>query len=193
MSKVSRRDLLKTGLLAPAAVAVVNGIGPMGIAMQAAGEDSQHPLPESDARRAPSGPGAGRERLLLDFGWRFHFGNADDPAKDFDFGSGRTGNFQKSPAVHDQPPCFLLSQGAYRHTERRTRPHRRCNAAMLAGQLHEVRRSLLGEGGEGLARFGRARPAWPRARGEQGWRSARPTIASVPAGRPSQPGLRGSA
>src|ERR1700761_2791795 len=96
MSKVSRRDLLKTGLLAPAAVAVVNGMRPMGIAMQAAGEDSQHPLPESDVRRASSGPGAGRERLLLDFGWRFHFGNADEPDKDFGFGSGRTGNFQKT-------------------------------------------------------------------------------------------------
>jgi beta-galactosidase len=35
---------------------------------------------------------AGRERLLLDFGWRFHFGHADDPAKDFGF----TGNFQKT-------------------------------------------------------------------------------------------------
>ena len=35
-------------------------------------------------------------RLLLDFGWRFHFGNADDPEKDFGFGSGRTGNFQKT-------------------------------------------------------------------------------------------------
>lgn len=96
MSKVSRRDLLKTGLLAPAAVAVANGMGPMAMAMQAAGEDARNPLPESAARLAPSGPGAGRERLLLDFGWRFHFGNTDDPAKDFEFGSGRTGNFQKT-------------------------------------------------------------------------------------------------
>jgi beta-galactosidase len=32
----------------------------------------------------------------LDFGWRFHFGHADDPAKDFGFGSGRSGNFQKT-------------------------------------------------------------------------------------------------
>ena len=43
-----------------------------------------------------AGSGAGRERLLLDFDWRFHFGNADDPTKDFDFGGGRTGNFQKT-------------------------------------------------------------------------------------------------
>jgi beta-galactosidase len=32
----------------------------------------------------------------LDFGWRFHFGHADDPAKDFGFGGGRSGNFQKT-------------------------------------------------------------------------------------------------
>ena len=30
---------------------------------------------------------AGRERLLLDFGWRFHFGHASDPAKDFGYGA----------------------------------------------------------------------------------------------------------
>jgi beta-galactosidase len=95
MSKVSRRNLLKTGLLAPAAVAMVNGMGPLGMAMQAA-EAAPEPLPESAARHTSSGPGAGRERLLLDFGWRFHFGNADDPAKDFEFGSGRAGNFQKT-------------------------------------------------------------------------------------------------
>jgi beta-galactosidase len=37
-----------------------------------------------------------RERLLLDFGWRFHLGNADDPSKDFGLGSGSTGDFQKT-------------------------------------------------------------------------------------------------
>jgi beta-galactosidase len=30
---------------------------------------------------------AGRERLSMDFGWRFAFGNATDPSKDFDAGS----------------------------------------------------------------------------------------------------------
>ena len=39
---------------------------------------------------------AGRQRLLLDFGWRFHLGHACDPAKDFGFGGGRAGNFQKT-------------------------------------------------------------------------------------------------
>ncbi|MFT4248064.1 MAG: beta-galactosidase GalA, partial [Pseudomonas sp.] len=28
-----------------------------------------------------------RERLLFDFGWRFHLGHADDPARDFNFGT----------------------------------------------------------------------------------------------------------
>jgi len=31
-----------------------------------------------------------RERKLLDFGWRFHLGNAADMTKDFGFGGGQT-------------------------------------------------------------------------------------------------------
>ena len=37
-----------------------------------------------------------RERLLLDFGWRFHFGHAVDAAKDFGYNTGRNGSFQKT-------------------------------------------------------------------------------------------------
>src|SRR5947207_11105460 len=33
---------------------------------------------------SPSTANAGREKLLMDFGWRFAFGNAVDPTKDFD-------------------------------------------------------------------------------------------------------------
>jgi beta-galactosidase len=94
MKTVSRRDLLKTSIMVPAGIAAAQGLGPMGSALHPAAQNSQ-PLPISAAREA-SVPGAGRERLLLDFDWRFHFGNADDPTKDFDFGSGRTGNFQKT-------------------------------------------------------------------------------------------------
>jgi len=93
MKTLSRRDLLKTSLLVPA-VAAAQGMGPIGAAIQVAGEESS-PLPPRVASKSAN-PGAGRERLLLDFGWRFHFGNADDPAKDFGFGSGRAGNFQKT-------------------------------------------------------------------------------------------------
>ena len=94
MKTVSRRDLLKTSIMVPAGIAAAQGFGPMGSALQTTGQNSE-PLPISAAREA-SIPGAGRERLLLDFDWRFHFGNANDPTKDFDFGDGRIGNFQKT-------------------------------------------------------------------------------------------------
>ena len=90
----TRRDVLKAGLLAPAAVAAVKGIGPFKVAMNAAPEDPG-PLPSENSVASPN-PGAGRERLLLDFGWRFHFGHADDPSKDFGFGGSTWGNFQKT-------------------------------------------------------------------------------------------------
>jgi beta-galactosidase len=93
MKTLSRRDLLKTSLLAPA-VAAAHGMTPMEAAIQVVGETAG-PLPTRAKRESPIS-GAGRERLLLDFGWRFHFGDANDPAKDFGFGSGRTGNFQKT-------------------------------------------------------------------------------------------------
>ncbi len=93
MKTFSRRDVLKTTLLAPA-VAAVQGIGPLDTAAHAAAEVSG-PLTPMGSLASPT-PGAGRERLLLDFGWRFHFGHADDPARDFGFGSSGAGNFQKT-------------------------------------------------------------------------------------------------
>ena len=93
MKNLSRRDLLKTSLLAPVAVAA-NGMGPIGAALQGAGQEPG-PLPASPPHQS-SKPGGERERLLLDFGWRFHLGNANDPARDFAFGSGRAGSFQKT-------------------------------------------------------------------------------------------------
>jgi beta-galactosidase len=96
MKTFSRRDMLKTSLLAPAAVAAAHGMGPISSAMEAPRYEAQ-PMPEPILRDASSDAmrTAGRERLLLDFGWRFHFGDANDPAKDFGFG-GQTGNFQKT-------------------------------------------------------------------------------------------------
>src|ERR1039458_8185910 len=93
MKTLSRRDLLKTSLLAPAAVAA-QGMGPMGAAIEAISQETRpHPV---NAVPNPSASGTYRERLLLDFGWRFHFGNSNDPVKDFGFGNGRTGSFQKT-------------------------------------------------------------------------------------------------
>jgi beta-galactosidase len=94
MNNWTRRDLLKTSLLAPTMAAVVareaataNGAIPdaneAGTGTRAAGAESSQVM-------------SGRERLLLDFGWRFHFGHADDPARDFGFGSEATGNFRKT-------------------------------------------------------------------------------------------------
>jgi beta-galactosidase len=88
--------MLKAGLLAPAAVAAAaHRLGPIGSAAIQATQNEPAPLPIGSATDSAK-PGAGRERLLLDFGWRFHFGNANDAAKDFGFGGGQSGNFQKT-------------------------------------------------------------------------------------------------
>jgi beta-galactosidase len=94
MKTFSRRDILKTSLLAPAAVAAAQGMGPISAAMEPGEPEPlfQPPLRDSDDQAMKT---AGRERLLLDFGWRFHFGHANDPAMDFGFG-GMTGTFQKT-------------------------------------------------------------------------------------------------
>jgi beta-galactosidase len=82
MSDWSRRDVLKSGLALPAATAVsIPGVAA---------------APQAGQAQASSGAQPLRERALLDFGWRFHFGHANDAAKDFGFGSGRSGGFQKS-------------------------------------------------------------------------------------------------
>jgi beta-galactosidase len=107
MSRWTRRKFLKTGLAATAGAA--------------AGAKAALPLPNSSiaglknseatdsaqqsAQNPPMAEGATgvRDRLSLDFGWRFHFGHADDPAKDFGFGAqNREATFAKSgdfPAV----------------------------------------------------------------------------------------------
>ena len=89
----TRRDILKASLLAPA-VAAAKGIGPSHGTLNLANRDSAA-LAFNNALASPT-PGAGRERLLLDFGWRFHFGHADDQSKDFEFGGATWGNFQKT-------------------------------------------------------------------------------------------------
>jgi beta-galactosidase len=76
MSRWTRRDLLKSGVAASAAAASQT----VASAQTAAG-----------GAVAPSKANSERERLLLDFGWRFHFGHAWDESRDFDFGgNGRT-------------------------------------------------------------------------------------------------------
>ena len=94
MKAFSRREILKTSLLAPAIAATAHALGPIDPAVNAASEVSG-PLTAPASLGSPT-PGAGRERLLLDFGWSFHFGHANDPSKDFGYGSADAGNFQKT-------------------------------------------------------------------------------------------------
>jgi len=93
MKNWTRRDLLKTSLLTPAVAVAAHGRASIDVPSRVIGV-GPGPLPASGPESTELG--AGRERLLLDFGWRFHFGHAHDPTKDFGFGSGRSGNFQKT-------------------------------------------------------------------------------------------------
>jgi beta-galactosidase len=81
-SRWSRRDLLK---LTAATALVGSDAVPPGSAFANGG-----------VQAAPSPDYGLRDRALLDFGWRFHFGNANDPAKDFGFGQGKSGDFEKT-------------------------------------------------------------------------------------------------
>jgi beta-galactosidase len=86
MKRLLRRDVLKGGMALPTAMAIsLKRMPPASAALQS-------------GRPADSNAGGPvlRERSLLDFGWRFHFGHANDAAKDFGFGSGRSGGFQKT-------------------------------------------------------------------------------------------------
>ena len=80
MKDLTRRDLFKTSLAAPAVV----------VAARETANSEEAQAPAAPPATAAAGPG--RERLLLDFGWRFHFGHATDVAQDFNF----RGNFSKT-------------------------------------------------------------------------------------------------
>ncbi len=73
MPRFDRRSLLKTSALA-------------GIGLLAASPAGARRLPRDFNRSSGEQKPSPRERLLLDAGWRFHFGHASDPKRDFDFG-----------------------------------------------------------------------------------------------------------
>jgi beta-galactosidase len=77
MPDSTRRDFLKTALAASAIAAKP------AVARPDAPEPAQEPK-SVDLHDSAASP---RERLLLDFGWRFHLGHGCDPAKDFQFGA----------------------------------------------------------------------------------------------------------
>jgi len=99
MTDWTRRDLMKTGLAASLGALATRGLSAAGV-------------PADGAVDAPAGApaAAARERLLIDFGWRFHLGHADDPLRDFGYGGeraqefsefGKTGEFMREPSRAD--------------------------------------------------------------------------------------------
>jgi beta-galactosidase len=87
MSKLTRRDLLRTGAAVSASSLAAGSFVARANALLAA-----YPGPASAEALSAMAP---RERLLLDFGWKFQFGHGSDPAHDLGLGSGQ-GDFAKT-------------------------------------------------------------------------------------------------
>lgn len=103
MSQVSRRSLLASSLAlgAPLKSLPIDAL---------AGPASNRDSVESVLMPAAIAP---REELLLDFGWRFSFGHASDPALDFGFGLGqsdfsKTGDFKIAKSGFDDTGWRML-------------------------------------------------------------------------------------
>src|SRR5664280_1933670 len=91
MGKWTRRDLVKAGLAASASVVTGNEL------LAEPRESRLAAAAPAFAQVAATESSNLRERLLLDYGWRFALGNANDPEKDFAFGKlNGTGTFAKS-------------------------------------------------------------------------------------------------
>ncbi len=96
MAQLTRRSLLKTGLAASAGLISADSALYLPDANAERTATRAHPalssLNEGISERASP-----REQLLLDFGWRFHLGDADNAAKDFRWGAPtREGTFAKA-------------------------------------------------------------------------------------------------
>jgi beta-galactosidase len=98
MSSITRRDLLCSGLALSAGSMLPRASWARSAALLAGG-------PEALSASAPAAV-APREQLLFDFGWKFTFGNGNDPSKDLGFGYGqgdfaKTGDFKFAKAGFD--------------------------------------------------------------------------------------------
>lgn len=101
MPSISRRELLSSGV-AFSAASVLSRTG-WARTMEAIGNS-----PEALPAVAP------REHLLFDFGWKFTFGNLDDPLRDLGFGYGqsdfsKTGAFDFAKAKFDDSKWRMLN------------------------------------------------------------------------------------
>jgi beta-galactosidase len=94
MGKWTRRDLVKTGLAASAGVLANKELR----AESAESNLTAGSPPSTFAQLDLAATNPFRERLLLDYGWRFALGNANDPDKDFGFGklSAGSGTYAKA-------------------------------------------------------------------------------------------------
>ena len=98
MTSFTRRRLLKSGIVASAALIGSNTlfIGPAAGAEMPIGSEETNPV-EGQGGAEPFSP---RQRLLLDFGWLFHLGDADSAAHDFSYGLPAVeGTFAKSGQI----------------------------------------------------------------------------------------------
>ena len=88
MPKWTRRGILKAGLAASASAASPLSAFPWTIEQSAVAQDSANDSQSADKFEAsPPQKLSCRERILLDFDWRFHLGHANDPAEDFGYGA----------------------------------------------------------------------------------------------------------
>ncbi|MGC2639449.1 MAG: beta-galactosidase GalA [Acidobacteriaceae bacterium] len=106
MPFITRRDLLASGL----AVSATSLAARSAFARTAALVPDD--IPEGSAAALPAV--APREQLLFDFGWKFKFGNGNDPSKDLGFGYGqsdfsKTGDFKFAKAGYDDSSWRALN------------------------------------------------------------------------------------
>ena len=100
MGKWTRRDLVKTALAASASMMAGGDLlaqPALGDGHQQAGSNDAHASGEvlaADAAGNAANPL--RDRLLMDFGWRFALGHSTDYAKDFTTGTGYFTHFAKT-------------------------------------------------------------------------------------------------
>jgi beta-galactosidase len=83
MTSFTRRDLLRSGAILSASTLVPNGLS------------RAHALLACSAAEEAAEAVSPRERLLVDFGWKFFQGHASDPLRDLGFGKDQ-GDFSKS-------------------------------------------------------------------------------------------------
>jgi beta-galactosidase len=111
MGKWTRRDLVKAGLAASATAIAGNDLVAEAASPHSVASTAM--IPEVSATAAA----AMRERLSLDFGWRFALGNANDPDKDFGFGKlRREGTFAKAGNV-DGPAARRFDDSAWQKVD----------------------------------------------------------------------------